>query len=134
MRRMIFVNLPVRDVRAATDFYTGLGFRFDPAFSDPLCSCLVVSDTICVMALQTERFADFLAGPLGDPRAGTTVINCLSAASRDEVDETVARALAGGGAPWLDKIEDGPMYGHSFADPDGHVWEILHMESPAPPA
>jgi uncharacterized protein len=129
MQRMIFVNLPVRDVARATDFYTGLGFRLDPRFSDTLCSCLVVSDTICVMALHTERFADFLAGPVGDPAAGTTVINCLSAESRDEVDTLVGRALAGGGSPWLDKIEDGPMYGHSFADPDGHVWEVLHMQT-----
>lgn len=127
---MIFVNLPVRDLRAATDFYRALGFRLDPRFSDRQCSCLVVSDTICVMALQIERFSDFLAGPLGDPRTGTTVINCLSAASRTEVDTMVVRALAGGGSPWLDKFEDGPMYGHSFADPDGHVWEVLYMEMP----
>ncbi len=130
MQRMIFVNLPVRDIRAATDFYTGLGFRLNPMFSDRQCSCLVVSDTICVMALQIDRFSDFLAGPLGDPRTGTTAIFCLSAESRDEVDSLVARALAGGGQPWLDKIEDDPMYGHSFADPDGHAWEVLYMELP----
>ena len=56
------------------------------------------------------------------------MINCLSADSRPEVDDLVTRALAHGGKPWLDKIEDGPMYGHSFADPDGHVWEVLFME------
>ena len=130
MQRMIFVNLPVRDLGVATAFYTGLGFRLNSMFSDRQCSCLVVSDTICVMALQADRFSDFLAGPLGDPRAGTAAIFCLSADSRDEVDLLVERALTGGGSPWLDKIEDGPMYGHSFADPDGHVWEVLHMELP----
>ncbi len=129
---MIFINLPVQNLPDATAFYTGLGFRLNPGFSDRDCSCLVVSETICVMALQTERFADFLAGPVGDPRLGTTVINCLSADSRDEVDAMVAKALAGGGSPWLDKIEDGPVYGHSFADPDGHVWEVLHMAVPDP--
>jgi predicted lactoylglutathione lyase len=131
MNRMIFINLPVADVRASTRFYTGLGFNLNPEFCDGSTACVVVSDTIVVMALQRDRFADFVAGPVGDPAAATTVINCLSARSREEVDLLVQRALSHGGRPWLDKMEDGPMYGHSFADPDGHVWEVLHMEQPA---
>ena len=131
MNRMIFVNLPVRDLTATKAFYTGLGFSLNPEFSDEHTACVVISDTIVVMALERSRFEDFVAGPVGDPATATTVINCLSASSREEVDETVQRALASGGKPWLDKMEDGPMYGHSFADPDGHVWEILHMEQDA---
>ncbi len=131
MNRMIFINLPVADVRASTSFYTGLGFNLNPEFCDGSTACVVVSDTIVVMALQRDRFADFVAGPVGDPAAATTVINCLSARSREEVDLLVQRALSHGGRPWLDKMEDGPMYGHSFADPDGHVWEVLHMEQAA---
>jgi len=80
------------------------------------------------MLLVRDRFADFSAGPVGDARTSTTVINCLSAVSRAEVDELVDRALTSGGKTWLDKMTDGPMYGHSFADPDGHVWEVLFME------
>jgi predicted lactoylglutathione lyase len=128
MRRMLFINLPVADLPAATAFYTGLGFALNPDFSSPECSCLEVCDTIFVMLLVRDRFADFTAGPVGDARTATTVINCLSAVSRDEVDELVTRALTTGGSPWLDKISEGPMYGHSFADPDGHVWELLFME------
>ncbi len=131
MRRMIFINLPVRDLAVATDFYTGLGFTLNPMFSDGSCSCIVISNEIYIMALRADRFADFVAGPVGDARQSTTVINCLSAESRAEVDDLVAKALAGGGQPWLDKMEDGPMYGHSFADPDGHAWELLYMEMPA---
>jgi hypothetical protein len=128
MDRMIFVNLPVADLEATRRFYTGLGFTLNPQFSDSQTACIVISDTIVVMALQRDRFADFVAGPVGDPATATTVINCLSAASREEVDDLVQRALSGGGKPWLDKMTDGPMYGHSFADPDGHVWEVLHMD------
>ena len=131
MNRMIFVNLPVADLDAAKAFYTGLGFGLNPQFSDEQTACVVISDEIVVMALQRDRFADFVAGSVGDPAAGTTVINCLSASSREEVDDLVARALASGGKPWLDKMEMGPMYGHSFTDPDGHVWEVLYMEQPA---
>jgi uncharacterized protein len=131
MNRMIFVNLPVADLAATKAFYTGLGFSLNPQFSDDQTACVVISDTIVVMALQRERFADFVAGPVGDPGAGTTVINCLSAESPQEVDELVRRALAHGGKPWLDKMQEGPMYGHSFTDPDGHVWEVLHMDQSA---
>lgn len=127
MQRMIFLNLPVADLAAATAFYTGLGFVLNPDFSSAECSCIVVSDAIVVMLLTRDRFADFTAGPVADAHAGTSMISCLSARSREEVDDLVARALAHGGTPWLDKMTDGCMYGHSFADPDGHVWEILHM-------
>jgi uncharacterized protein len=132
MQRMIFVNLPVADVAASTAFYTGLGFSRDPRFSDEACSCIVVSQTIFVMVLRCDRFADFVAGRVGDARQSTSVINCLTAGSRAEVDELVSSALAHGGRPWLDKVEDGPLYGHSFADPDGHAWEVLHMDLPSP--
>jgi uncharacterized protein len=131
MNRMIFVNLPVADLEVAKSFYTALGFSVNEQFSDAQAACIVVSDTIFVMLLVRQRFGDFVAGDVGDPAAGTTVINCLSADSRDEVDGLVAKALASGGKPWLDTLEEGPMYGGSFADPDGHVWEILHMDADA---
>jgi predicted lactoylglutathione lyase len=128
MKRMIFVNLPVADLEATRTFYTALGFSLNAEYSDDSCACVVISDTIVVMALDRERFADFVAGPVGDPADGPTVINCLSAESPAEVDHLVSTALAHGGKPWLDKMEQGPVYGHSFADPDGHVWEVLHMQ------
>jgi predicted lactoylglutathione lyase len=128
---MLFVNLPVADLAVARRFYTGLGFAANEKFSDASCACIVVSDTIVVMLLARDRFADFVTGEVADPAAGTSVINCLSAASRAEVDDLVGRALAGGGRPWLDPMSEGPMYGGSFADPDGHVWEVLFMEPSA---
>ena len=128
MNRMIFVNLPVADLETTRSFYTALGFSVNEEYSDDSCVCVVISDTIVVMALERERFADFVAGPVGDPAAATTSINCLSAESPAEVDHLVATALAHGGKPWLDKVEQGPVYGHSFADPDGHVWEVLHLQ------
>ena len=128
MNRMIFINLPVTDVTASTAFYTGLGFTVNPMFSDENCSCIVISDTIFVMVMATDRFADFVIGEVSS--AGTEVINCLSAESRSEVDDLYARALAHGGTEWKGKMEEGPMYGNSFADPDGHAWEVLYMEAP----
>jgi uncharacterized protein len=128
MDRMIFVNLPVKDLTLATDFYLGLGFTKNSQFSDDTCSAIVVSDTIVVMLLTEKRFSDFVVGDVHNEKGSTEVINCLSAASRDEVDQLHSRALAHGGSPWKDLMEEGPMYGHSFTDPDGHVWEVLHMD------
>jgi predicted lactoylglutathione lyase len=128
MNRMIFVNLPVTDLSASRAFYTALGFEINEMFSDDTAVSVVVSDTIVLMLLTRDRFGDFVTGPVGDPRAATTSILCLSAASPDEVDDLVGRALASGGGEWLPRLTEGPMYGHSFTDPDGHVFEVLHMD------
>jgi len=126
--RMIFVNLPVADLDAATRFYTGLGFRLDPRFSDENAACVVVSDTICVMLLVPGFFARFAPAPVGDAQRATQVVNCLSAATREEVDDLVLRAVAAGGAEYRPAQEEGGMYGRSFTDVDGHAWEVLHMD------
>lgn len=131
MDRMIFVNLPVADLDATKTFYTGLGFSVNPEFSDENTACIVISDTIFVMALTRARFADFVIGEVADPAATTAVINCLSTGSREEVDDLVSKALTAGGKPWRDPMDEGFMYGHSFADPDGHVWEVIYMDVPA---
>jgi predicted lactoylglutathione lyase len=125
--RMIFVNLPVENLTASRAFFTALGFEFNSDFSDASCACMVVDRNIFVMLLVRERFGQFVIGRIADATAGTEVITCLSAKSREEVDETVARAIAAGGRPWQPQVEDGPMYGGSFQDPDGHVWELVHM-------
>jgi len=135
MERMIFLNLPVKDIEVATSFYTALGFGVNEMFSDAQTTSIVISDTIVVMLLAENRFKDFVNGEVGNPQDATSAIYCLSAESPREVDELVAKALAAGGKPWKDLMQDGPMYGHSFADPDGHVWEVLHMDmSQLPPA
>ena len=125
---MIFVNLPVKDLTASRAFFSELGFEFNSEFSDDKAACMVVDQNIYVMLLVEDRFSDFIAGEISDARKGTEVINCLSADSRAQVDELVARAIAAGGKPWQPAIDEGPMYGGSFQDPDGHVWELMHME------
>lgn len=131
MDRMIFVNLPVKDLAVSTGFYLGLGFTKNDMFSDDQCSAIVISDTIVVMLLTEKRFSDFVIGEVHNEPGSTEIINCLSAASRDEVDTLYARAIASGGGVWKGLLQEGPMYGNSFADPDGHVWEVLHMDMTA---
>jgi len=126
--RMIFVNLPVADITVATDFYTALGFTRNPNFSDETASCMVVSEHIYVMLLTHEKFKGFINGDISNARTSKEVLNCLSAGSRAEVDDFKTRALGAGGGEWKPNLEMGPMYGCSFQDPDGHVWEIMYMD------
>jgi predicted lactoylglutathione lyase len=127
MSRMIFVNLPVADLDVSTAFYTGLGFAKNAEFSDDRASCIVISETIYVMLLTREFFAEFITGEIA-PSGTTQVLPCLSASSPAEVDELVNTALALGGKPWRPTMHQGSMYGHSFCDPDGHAWELVHMD------
>jgi hypothetical protein len=131
--RWIFVNLPVSDLAASRTFYSGLGFGFNEQFSDERTASVVVADNIVVMLLTRDRFADFLpeGAEVGDPAKTTTVLNALSAGSREEADDLLARALASGGRAWMPAQDHGFMYGVSFTDPDGHVWEAVWMDPAA---
>jgi predicted lactoylglutathione lyase len=126
--RMIFVNLPVKDLQASRGFFSELGFEFNPQFSDDKAACMVVDENIFVMLLVEERFRDFINGEIADATTATEAITALSADSREQIDETLAKALAAGGKPWKPVMDEGPMYGGSFQDLDGHVWELMYME------
>ena len=127
MPRMIFVNLPVEDLDASKAFFAALGFSFDPDFTDETAACMVIDDNIYAMLLTEARFKDFINGEIAD-RASTEVLNCLSAGSREEIDDMVVKAIAAGGRPWKPAMDTGSMYAHSFQDLDGHVWELMYME------
>ena len=126
--RMIFVNLPVTDLARATAFYAALGFVNNPQFTDETAAAMVVEENISVMLLTREKFAGFVTGEVGDPAQATSVLNALSADSREEVDDLLARALAASGKPWLPTQDHGFMYATSFTDPDRNVWETMWMD------
>jgi len=129
--RKIFVNLAVEDLGRAVDFFTALGFSFDPRFTDESASCMVVNDDAFVMLLVRDRFKDFTKREVADSTTHTEAIVALSAESREEVDEVVGKALAAGGGPANDPMDHGFMYAASFADPDGHLWEVVWMDPAA---
>ena len=125
---MLFVKLPVRDLAAARAFYEALGFRVEETSSDAGEAAVVLGDDQ-VLSLQTrERFAALLRGEAGDPGQGPTAVHALTADSREEVDDRLARALAAGGRPGLPAREDDARYSGSFADPDGNVWEVVWID------
>ena len=124
----IYVNLPVKDLERAKRFYNDLGFETKPEFSDDTATNAMISEHIVVMLLTEQRFKDFITGEIADATKTTEVLNALSADSREAVDGLADKALAAGAQPWRDPMNEGPMYGRSFQDPDGHVWEVFHMD------
>lgn len=126
--RMVFPNLPVSDLQRSRDFFSALGFEFNEQFSDENAACLVLADNVFVMLITEPRFRDFIKGEIADAHASTEIILAVSAESREQVDELYEKALAAGGNEWLPTLEEGPMYSRSFQDPDGHVWEAIHMD------
>lgn len=131
MSRMLFVNLPVADVATSRAFFTGLGLSVNEAFSDENTVSLVLNDQCTIMLLNTPRFTDFIVGDICDTSSAHEVLLAISADSRDEVDHLADTALAAGGSAWKDPQDHGFMFGRSFRDIDGHVWEVMWMDPAA---
>ena len=132
MPRMIFVNLPVSDLGRSTAFYEALGGEKNPQFSDGTASCIVFSETIHAMLLTHEKYSQFTSKRIADAHETSQVLICISADSREEVDGVIARAGSAGGTLDPTPTQDyGFMYGRSFEDPDGHIWEVMWMDMEA---
>lgn len=128
MATKIFVNLPVKNLNRSVEFFTKLGFTFNQQFTDENATCMVISESIFAMLLTEKRFKDFTKKEIADATKTTEVLIALDADSREEVDTMVKKAVEAGGSTYRDADDHGWMYAHSFADLDGHQWEILFME------
>ncbi|OEU88039.1 hypothetical protein DB35_16445 [Streptomyces abyssalis] len=131
MSKKIFVNLAVKDLAKSRDFFSQLGYSFNPQFSDENAACLVISDDIFAMLLTEPFFKSFTKKEIADAGTGTEVMLALSADSRAEVDELADKALAAGGRAAGDPQDHGFMYGRSFYDLDEHHWEVVWMDPAA---
>ncbi len=130
-QRLVFINLPVSDLDATKGFFAGLGFEFDPKFTDDSCACMKISDLAYAMLIVESRFADFTPKPIADARTSTEALICLSAEDREGVDALADAALAAGATAAKEPTDYGFMYGRSFQDLDGHIWEVMWMSQEA---
>ena len=131
MSKMIFVNLPVADLPAAKAFYEAIGATNNPMFTDDTAACMVFTDVIHVMLLTHDKFAQFTPRRIADAKETSEVLICISADSRDSVDDITDKALAAGGREARETQDYGFMYSRSFEDPDGHIWEPMWMDMAA---
>ena len=135
METRIFVNLPVTDLPASMKFYEAVGFTNNAQFTNDQAAAMVWSDTIMVMLLTHDFWKTFTDRTIPNAHESAQVFLCLSHDSREELDAIVARAGAAGGKPEPTPTQDhGFMYGSSFEDPDGHIWENVYMNMAAVPA
>ena len=129
--RKMFVNLAVGNLEKSKAFFSGLGFSFNPKFTDDNAACMVVSDDAFVMLLTRPFFKTFTRREVCDTSRYTEGLLALSCESRAEVDELVKKAFAAGGQRAMEPQDHGFMYGWSFYDLDGHHWEIFWMDPQA---
>jgi uncharacterized protein len=134
MSRMIFVNLPVKDLDRSVAFFKALGFTFNDAFTNEQAAYMNVSDQAAVMLVTEPFFSQFSPKQIADTSSTMEVQNAVSAASRAEVDELVEKAIAAGARSAKDGVDEGFMYSRGFQDPDGHLWDFVWMDPSAIPA
>ena len=132
MIKQIFINLPVKDLDRSIDFFTRLGFAFDPQFSNDTATCMIVSDNIFVMLLIEPLFKTFTDKSICDAHKKTEALVCLAVDNRQRVDELVSKALVAGGRVLKQPQDHGFMYGHGFEDLDGHLWEVIYLSGKPP--
>jgi uncharacterized protein len=126
--RMLFVNLPVRDLKRSVEFFTTLGFTFNAKFTDDKATCMIVSEQASVMLLATPFFQTFTRNAICDTSTHSEALLAFSCSSREEVDEVVGKAIAAGGKHAMPATDHGFMYGWSFYDLDNHHWEVMWMD------
>lgn len=131
MATQIFVNLPVKDLDRSVEFFTKLGFKFNPQFTDENATCMIVGEDIFVMLLVEKFFKTFTTKEISNARRSTEVILALSTDSREKVDDMINKVIKAGGIEPREPQDHGWMYGRSFQDVNGHLWEIFYMDSSA---
>jgi uncharacterized protein len=131
MTTQIFVNLPVKDLNETVDFFTKLGFAFNPQFTDENATCMIVNNDIFVMLLVEKFFKTFTKKEICDTTKDTEVIVALSTESREKVDQMINNVIEAGGKEHRKPQDHGWMYGRSFEDINGHLWEVIYMNKNA---
>src|SRR3989344_6356394 len=129
MTKQIFVNIPVKDLNKTIQFFTRLGFKFNPQFTDENATCMIIGENIFAMLLVEKFFGGFIPGrEISDTSKSTEVLMGITAESREEVDEMTSNAVSAGGREYREAADHGWMYGRAFEDLDGHIWEIFYMD------
>lgn len=134
MAKQIFVNLPVKDLGKSISFFKKLGFKFNPQFTDDKAACMIIGENIYSMLLLERFFKSFTKKKIADAKKTTEVLIAIDVKSRKDVDKMIKKAVAAGGSLYNKPQDHGWMYGHSFADLDGHQWEVLYMDESKMPA
>lgn len=128
MINSIFVNLPVKDLQRSIKFFTQMGFKFNPQFTNEEATCMILGKDMYAMLLVEKTFSGFTKRPIGETPKTAEVIVSLMLDNRPDVDILADKALKAGAVNYSDPVEMGFMYNRSFQDLDGHLWEVGWMD------
>jgi predicted lactoylglutathione lyase len=131
MAKQLFVNLPVKDLKRSVEFFTKLGFTFNPQFTDENGTCMIISENIFAMLLAEPFFKTFIKKEISDATKTTEVLLALSVDNRAQVEELIGKAKSAGATLPTEPKDYGFMYQHGFQDLDGHLWEVFYMDEKA---
>ncbi len=134
MHKQIYVNLAVKDLKRSIAFFKGLGFDFNPQFTNEQGACMVISDDIYAMLLDTAFFKTFTNKAVCDAKTHARCCCACRATAAPKSTTWSKKAVAGGGSVPRAPQDHGFMYHHAFEDLDGHTWELMHMSSTPPAA
>ena len=128
MVKQIFINLPIKDLNKTKEFFTKIGFKFNQKFTDENAACLILGENIFSMFLIEKFFKRFTKKEISNYKSNAEVINALSVNSKKEVDEILNKVIKAGGKEPRETQDHGWMYGRSFEDIDGHLWEVFFID------
>ena len=128
MSRKIFFTLAVKDLKKSTDFFTQIGFRFNPEFSGDGSACMIISEDIFAMLATHEKFRMFSPKEICDTEKCNEVLISITCESREEVTAVARKAVAAGATQHEEAQDYGFMLQESFIDLDGHGWNLVHMD------
>ena len=135
MHKQIFINLSVKDLKRSMEFFTKLGYTFNPQFTDDKAAALVLGENLFAMLITEPFFATFIPGlAIADTKSQVETLTALSVQSREEVDGIVTKAVAAGGTAFRESEDHGWMYSRAYRDLDGHIWEVVWIDITKAPA
>jgi uncharacterized glyoxalase superfamily protein PhnB len=123
--RLTVVTLGCRDLPAQRRFYRALGFPEAAASSDEWAAFRLAGIYLCLWGLD-ELGAEAAPDEPAPAQGWNGVTLAINVATRDEVDEVYAAAVAAGAtsiAAPTDRVY-GPRAGY-VSDPEGNRWEIV---------
>lgn len=131
MIKDLWINLPVKNVSLAKEFFTQIGFSLNAKYSKTdQSACVTAGDkNVVVMLFEENTFKGATRNVLPNSKETTEVLISLSAESHDEIDEMANKVFNAGGRIFSEPQEiQGWMYGFGFADLDDHRWNVLYMD------
>ena len=118
----------MENVNRSIDFFTALGFKFNPEFSDDQTCCMVLSESIYVMLGEHKKYLSLIDKPIADSKSSEVILS-FGCDSQQQVMEIAGKAVELGARAVNEPEDLGFMFSWGFEDLDGHLWNLIWMNT-----